>query len=239
MALLAASTALLVVGALLPPLWRWPLVVPALAGLATGLFLLFVYHQFDDRGGGVQRQLWRLTLEHLGGDRTGTALDVGTGNGLLAVLLAMENQSLCVTGVDVWSAGWAYSMSHCEQNAVRAGVRDRVNFERASADDLPFADETFDNVVSHFVFHEVASAPDKRTVVQEALRVLKSGGHFSFHDMFFDAHLYGDAHDLPALLKSFGVASVRLVDSRTLLRVPRVLMARRILGNCAIVCGTK
>lgn len=238
-ALLLGSTGLLTGSLLVPSPWYWLLLVPGLVGLLLGLFLLFVYYQFDDRGGGVQRHLWRLTLDHLDGDGNGTALDVGTGNGSLAVMLAMERAPLRVTGVDLWNADWAYSIDDCVQNAIRGGVRERVTFEHGSADALPFPDETFDDVVSHFVFHEVASARDKRDVVQEAVRVLKSGGHFSFHDMFFDTDLYGDTSDLLRAVQSFGVASVRLVDSRPLLHVPRVLMGKRILGNCAILCGRK
>lgn len=238
-ALLLGSGGLLTGSVFLAAPWHWLLLAPGIVGLTLGLFLLFVYYQFDDRGGGVQRKLWRLTLDHLDGERCGNALDVGTGNGSLAVMLATENAPLRVTGVDLWNADWEYSIDDCEENAIRGGVRERVGFERASAAALPFPDETFDNVVSHFVFHEVASAKNKRGVVQEALRVLKSGGHFSFHDMFFDADLYGDAYDLVSEVKSFGVASVRLVDSGPLLHVPGVLMGKRILGNCGILCGKK
>ena len=35
---------------------------------------------------------------------------------------------------------------------------------------LEFPDESFDAVVSNFVFHEVRSEKDKRRVVQEALQ---------------------------------------------------------------------
>ena len=236
---LIVSIASLMGGVFLPPMWMWLLRAIAMGGLAMGLFLLFVYYQFDDRGGGVQRQLWRLTLDHLDGDRSGSALDIGTGNGSLAIMLAMEAGSLCVTGVDLWNADWEYSMDDCVRNAVRCGVGERVKFERASAEALPFPDETFDNVVSHFVFHEVASAGNKLDVVKEALRVLRPSGHFSFHDMFFDVDLYGDPRNLESQVKSLGVDSVRLIDSRALLHVPSVLMGKRILGNCGILCGRK
>jgi ubiquinone/menaquinone biosynthesis C-methylase UbiE len=193
----------------------------------------------DDRGGGVQRQLWKMTLDHLHGRRQGRALDVGTSNGSLAVVLAMENASLEVIGVDLWGAGWAYSLADCVRNAARAGVAERVGFVRASADDLPFDDGEFDNVVSHFVFHEVSSQTDKRELIREALRVLKPGGFFSFHDMFLDARLYGVPEELPALLRSWGVRSAELVDPGASLRVPRLLLGKRVLGNCAILHGRK
>jgi ubiquinone/menaquinone biosynthesis C-methylase UbiE len=123
----------------------------------------------------MKRKLWRLTLKHLDGygQLTGDALDIGTGNGSLAVISAMENTKLRVIGIDLWEPQWEYSLDDCRRNAQRAGVTERCTFQRASAHVLPYANETFDYVMSHFVFHEVKAAPDKRTVVEEALRVLR------------------------------------------------------------------
>jgi SAM-dependent methyltransferase len=239
--ILLVSAAVVAIAAPLPAPWYWLLLVPGGCGLLTGLFLLYVHHQFRDTGGGLQRQLWALTLEHLGaaGTLSGTALDIGTGNGSLAITAARENPALQVTGIDLWSSDWAYSIETCCSNAERAGVESRAGFRRASADALPFADATFDYVMSHFVFHEVACAADKRSLVIEALRVLKPRGYFSFHDMFFDVALYGDSADLIASLQREGLHDVELVDSRPLVHAPRALMSKRILGHCAILRGQK
>src|SRR5262249_43167386 len=55
----------------------------ALAGvvLATFAYLAYVYYQFSERGGGVQRRLWNLVIDQLPGDPRGQVLDIGTGNG--------------------------------------------------------------------------------------------------------------------------------------------------------------
>ena len=53
-----------------------------------------------------------------------------------------------------------------------------MTFQKASASKLPFADESFDVVVSNLTFHEVKDVKDKREVVREALRVVKKGGIF-------------------------------------------------------------
>ena len=240
------AVSLLILGAslLLPTQWQWLMVGLSAPGFAMGFFLLFVYFEFSDRGGGVQRQLWRLTLAHLSPatrvntKKIGKALDIGTGNGSLGILLAMEQPGLAVSGVDLWAPDWEYSIEDCRRNAFLAGVDARVNFEQASAHQLPFEDATFDYVVSHFVFHEVA-VKDKIELLQEALRVLKPGGCFSFHDMFFDAVIYGDIEKLLKRVRMLEVEFVTLVDSRPLLQVSRLLMGKRILGRCGIMTGTK
>ncbi|MCR9258903.1 MAG: class I SAM-dependent methyltransferase [Pseudomonadaceae bacterium] len=240
-ALLSSGLLLTIATLAVPAPWNWVVASAGLTIFVTGLFLVFVYYQFHDRGGAMQRKLWRLTLEHLHGYRqlTGDALDIGTGNGSLAVLSAMENPDLRVIGIDLWAPQWEYSLDDCRRNAQRAGVTRRCTFQRASAHALPYLDETFDYVMSHFVFHEVQAAPNKRTVVEEALRVLRKGGYFSFHDMFFDARLYGDASALLEALRALGVERVQLVETRQLTAASPLLRSKRILGNCAIVWGKK
>ena len=79
-------------------------------------------------------------------------------------------------------------------------VADHIAFQKGDAAKLDFPDETFDAVVSNFVFHEVRTAKDKRDVVKEALRVLKKGGVFSFQDMFSQKALYGDMEEFVRIL---------------------------------------
>jgi ubiquinone/menaquinone biosynthesis C-methylase UbiE len=55
---------------------------------------------------------------------------------------------------------------------------ERVDWQQADAQDLPFADQTFDIVVCQF---GVMFFPDKEKAYREALRVLKLGGRFFFN----------------------------------------------------------
>jgi len=59
--------------------------------------------------------------------------------------------------------------------AARRVKSDRVGFQVADAQHLPFADESFDLVVCQF---GVMFFPDKAKANSEARRVLKSGGHY-------------------------------------------------------------
>ena len=54
---------------------------------------------------------------------------------------------------------------------------ERVQWQQADAQDLPFPDQTFDVVVCQF---GVMFFPDKEKAYREALRVLKPGGRFVF-----------------------------------------------------------
>lgn len=230
----------LAVGALLvvaDPLWRMAVWAVAAVPLGTGLYLAYVYAMFGV--GGVQRRLWGAVLDALDWDGAGEALDVGTGQGALAVMLAARRPGARVVGVDLWAADWEYSKGACERNAAALGVADRVRFERASAATLPFGDARFDAVVSHFVFHEVKDGGGALGAFAEAVRVLKPGGALAVQDMVFDACVYGDVGALVGKLQAMGLQDVRLVKLSARVRIPWGLGGRRVLGCAGLVTGVK
>ena len=110
-----------------------------------------------------------------------------------------------------WGVEWNYAKEQCEKNAKIEGVADHIAFQKGDAAKLDFPDETFDAVVSNFVFHEVRTAKDKRDVVKEALRVLKKGGVFSFQDMFSQKALYGDMEEFVRELKAEGISDIHYI----------------------------
>lgn len=98
--------------------------------------------------------------------RDGTRfLDVAMGPGLLAA--AAASRGAAVTGVD-FSAGMI--------TQARRRYPD-IEFEEASAEDLPFPDETFDAIGMSFGMLHFAN-PDKALL--EAHRVLRAGGMLAF-----------------------------------------------------------
>ncbi len=219
-------------------MWSF-LLIPAAFFVLGAAFLSYIRFKLSPKAGNVQESIWSLVIEQLDWNGEGRALDIGCGNGALTIKLALKHRKAQVLGIDYWGKKWDYSMSVCERNAVIEGVSDRVTFQRGSAALLPFADEYFDAAVSNFVFHEVGGVKDKREVIREALRVLKKGGRFAFHDEFLIKKMYGDPDALVATIKSWGIAKVEFVQTKSLPFIPRLLKAPFILGTMAMIRGVK
>jgi SAM-dependent methyltransferase len=100
----------------------------------------------------------RFVLEHC---PRGAGLDVGCGTGLLASRLAAAGYEM--TGVDP-SEGML-EVLRSKTPAVRAVT--------ASGTSLPFADDSFDLVLSIAVMHHIADAEDVRRTLAEMVRVAR------------------------------------------------------------------
>jgi arsenite methyltransferase len=112
-------------------------------------------------------------------------LDVGCGRGLATIAAAQRVPSGCVVGIDLWRGHdlSGNTPDAARANAEAAGVADRVTFRTGSATNLPFADSTFDVVVSMTVLHNIRSAAERRRAVEEMLRVLRPGGTLLIFDI--------------------------------------------------------
>ncbi|OGQ87756.1 MAG: hypothetical protein A2512_10590 [Deltaproteobacteria bacterium RIFOXYD12_FULL_56_24] len=97
-------------------------------------------------------------------------LDIGSSAGGLSVALAQHG--IAMQGIEPSPAGVEVS----EMRARRLGLSN-VHFQQGGGESLPFADGTFDFVISLAVLEHVQ---DVRKVVQEAFRVLKPGGSAYF-----------------------------------------------------------
>jgi ubiquinone/menaquinone biosynthesis C-methylase UbiE len=219
--------------------WFLFLVIPAALLFFVAAFFAYARYMFSSAGGNVQNSVWDLVLSHLDWTGEGKALDIGCGNGVLAIKLAQKHPTAHVIGIDYWGKRWEYSKNTCERNAKIEGVSERVTFQKASASSLPFEDEYFDAAVSNFVFHEVSDVKDKREVIREALRVVKKGGKFSFQDEFLVKQIYGNPDDLVATIKSWGISKVEFVKTRDAEFIPRALKVPLFLGTIAIIAGEK
>jgi SAM-dependent methyltransferase len=109
----------------------------------------------------------RFVLEHC---PHGEVLDVGCGTGLLAARLA--GASYNVTGVDP-------SEGMLDVLARRTPDVDAV---KGSGTSLPFADDSFDLVLSVAVMHHIADADEVRRTLAEMVRVAKPSGQILVWD---------------------------------------------------------
>lgn len=203
------------------------------------LFPLYAFVMFSQRGGKIQEKLYDLIIQKLGEQINGEIIDIGSGNGVLAVKLALQHKGVRVTGMDYWGEDWEYSKSVCESNAQKAGEGGRVRFQKGDAARLDFDSETFDAAVSNLTFHEVKSARDTRSVVQEALRVLKPGGSFAFIDYFYEEKYYGTKSEFEKFLDDLDLSHIESKPIWELITIPALLKHPKILGKVGILYGRK
>ena len=168
----------------------------------------------------------------------GRVLDIGCGSGALSVAVAKRCTAAQVTGIDYWGPRWGYGKQQCERNATLEGVSRRTTFMQGDAAALPFADGTFDAAVSNFVFHEVKTQPDKKQVIAEALRVVKPGGRFAFHDLFYDTGIYGDTAALETYLSTLA-SDIHLMPTAGETGVPPFLRNKLFLKHTGLIYGRK
>jgi SAM-dependent methyltransferase len=203
------------------------------------LFPLYAFIMFSQKGGRMQEKIYNLIIQNLNVSGAAKILDIGSGNGVLAVKLAQRYTETEVTGMDYWGEDWEYSKGVCEKNAQLVGVSERVHFQKGDAARLDFESESFDGATSNLTFHEVKSAADARSVLQEALRIVKPSGNFAFVDYFFDEKYYGKKEDLEKFLKGLGISHFEYKPIGDLITLPLVLKHPRILGKVGIIYGRK
>ena len=203
------------------------------------LFPLYAYIMFSQKGGKFQEKVYNLIIQRLGPKVSGKILDIGSGNGVLAVKLAQQHFEVEVIGLDYWGKDWEYSQRVCEQNAQATQVENRVRFQQGDAARLDFADNTFDGAISNLTFHEVRSVADKREVVREALRVVKPGGRFAFVDYFYEEKYYSSVLEFEGYLRSLNLSQFEMKPLQEVVTIPALMRHPKIFGRVGIVYGRK
>jgi ubiquinone/menaquinone biosynthesis C-methylase UbiE len=130
----------------------------------------------------VSRRLVRRMYRRFAADVAGVApdnaevLDVGTGPGVLLVELAALRPDLRLTGVDLS----ADMIASARRNLAPLG--DRASARVGDVTSLPFADRSFDIIVSSLSTHHW---DDPGAAVPELARVLRPGGRVYIYDFPF------------------------------------------------------
>jgi ubiquinone/menaquinone biosynthesis C-methylase UbiE len=147
-------------------------------------------------------------LGELGGIRQGICIDIGCGTGDLDVELA-KRSDLTIIGLDIDPE----MQPRFERRISEAGLRDRCRFVVGDAQQLPFADDYADVIVSRGTLTFI---PDIGKCLREVDRVLKPtgvaflGGRYLYtpqqHKMTNDA--------LKQIVTDSGVAGARVVEER-------------------------
>ena len=126
----------------------------------------------------------------------GRVLDVGTGPGYVAVELVRRRPGLRVVGLDLA----AHMLAQAAGRSRRAALDGRALWPQGDGQRLPFADASFDLVVSSFALHHWQ---DPLRVFDEIARVLAPGGQYSLADVCREPDL---------LQRLFACASIPVVS---------------------------
>jgi demethylmenaquinone methyltransferase/2-methoxy-6-polyprenyl-1,4-benzoquinol methylase len=113
-----------------------------------------------------QDQKWRrFVVDKAGDPGTGTTLDLATGTGDIAALMASSYPEAQVIGAD-----FAQGML---KEAEKRFSSTRISWQACDANDLPFEDNSFESVTFGYLLRNVDNS---LTVLKEVRRVLVPGG---------------------------------------------------------------
>ena len=213
------------------------LTAAAVALLALLAWITWIRRQYAFGKGGMMERVHRTLLSSLDFDGSGSILEVGCGSGALTVRAALTWPEARVTGLDYWGAMYNYSRELCEKNAASEGVGERCTFVRGDANRLDIPDESFDAVISNYVYHNIMGA-DKQALLLESLRVLKKGGVFVLHDNM-KPKMYGDMNAFAQRLRDMGFAEARYVETSEAIFGSKRRAAMMMLGDSAMIVGRK
>jgi ubiquinone/menaquinone biosynthesis C-methylase UbiE len=102
-------------------------------------------------------------------------LDLGSGTGTLTTALKEACPAAEVEGLD----GDEKIIEIARSKASEKGLD--IGFVHGMSDELPYADDSFDRILSSFLFHHLSTA-GKHATLREALRVLKPEGELHIAD---------------------------------------------------------
>ena len=146
------------------------------------VFLLAFYLHTTLRG---KFAAWRDLLDAQAWRGDERVLDLGCGRGAILLMAATCIPRGRATGVDIWSSKdqSGNDIQMATRNAEAEGVADRIELKTADMRELPFADASFDLVVSNVAIHNIGDTTGRERAIDEAWRVLRPGGKLLIADI--------------------------------------------------------
>jgi ubiquinone/menaquinone biosynthesis C-methylase UbiE len=103
-------------------------------------------------------------------------LDLGTGTAQIPIEICRRTEQFHITAVDLA----AHMLALAQRNVLQAGFKHLIRLEHIDAKRLPYADDSFDAVISNSIVHHI---PEPIHVFREMARVVKPGGVLFIRDL--------------------------------------------------------
>ena len=113
--------------------------------------------------------------EH-GPARGGWYADIGTGTGLIPLILAIADRGSRIKAVD----GASHMLAVGSRHVAEAGLQYRIVMDQQDAKKMNFADGSFESVISNSIIHHI---PNPESVLREMVRILEPGGTLFIRDL--------------------------------------------------------
>ena len=159
-------------------IWRgWPRWIAVLA--AVGILWTISGLVFINVVGGINKPMVMPDARFLESG-TGHVLDAGAGSGRAAIGVLLARPGVTVTALDIYKGDFGIEGNSPERfmtNARIAGAASRADAQTGDMRNMPFANATFDAVVSSYAIDHL-NREGRGKAVAEVARVLKPGGDF-------------------------------------------------------------
>jgi ubiquinone/menaquinone biosynthesis C-methylase UbiE len=162
---------------------RLPAVLEILFGLP--LLVTFISYLYSTRKG--KFHVWSELLDDLRFRGDEQTLDMGCGRGAVLGMIAKRVDRGGAVGLDLWSSvdQSGNNREATLRNLDLEGVGKRCRVATGNMMTMPFADATFDVVVSNLAIHNIKGQRGRFRALDEAYRVLKLGGRLVIVDLSF------------------------------------------------------
>ena len=147
-------------------------------------------------GSGEEKEAWESLFQDKFDGKVQKILDVGTGTGLLSLILAEMGYD--VVGIDLSEE----MIRRAKEKAADRGVELKIKFKVGDAEALPFESGVFDAIVNRAVLWTL---PEPKKALDEWKRVLKPGGKLCFflHEPHHEGITQGVRRQLGSVLILF------------------------------------